>query len=186
MMSGLRPFLRLCFRRLGGPPDPHAVAGQPHVGCDDSSRSRGVVINSVLVPERDNPSVSMYACNPCVHAVQFQSTAHLQARCSTWLTLIPLLLSFSLCRHPPHCLSLVSSRPSYPSLTVLVGNWINCAINFKQSFKIFHFKSLFSQEFACEKGGLGASCLGLSIYYYLYKYIFTSDEQKYGSRKKYR
>lgn len=77
VMSGLRPFLRLCFRGLGGPPHPDAVAGQPHVGCDDSGRSRGAVINSVLASGRDNPAVSMYACNPCVHAVQFQSTAHL-------------------------------------------------------------------------------------------------------------
>lgn len=77
VMGGLRPFLRLRFGRLGGPPHPDAVAGQPHVGCDDSRRSRGVVINSVLVPGRDNPAVGMYACNPCVHVVQFQSTAHL-------------------------------------------------------------------------------------------------------------
>lgn len=77
VMGGFRPFLRLRFGRLGGPPDPDAVAGQPHVGCDDGEGSRGGVINSVLAPGRDNPTVGMYACNPCVHALQFQGTAHL-------------------------------------------------------------------------------------------------------------
>lgn len=77
VMGGFCPFLRLRFGRLGSPPDPEAVSGQPHDGCEDGGGSMAVVINSALAPERDDPSVGLYACNPCVHAVHFQSTAHL-------------------------------------------------------------------------------------------------------------